>query len=635
MTAPPEKKSPQPWNQNLDDSSTVMNKVYMDKDSTDKIVSARIKTEHIHTYIDAIKNNLKGSNTTEFKENKDSVTVDINDKKVHGKLKVTLYPTTGRILFQGGKPNLLQEKAELILLWFTAEKGSNCDEPKKTGMNSKSDGHLSINYTFPSESISDLKFHDATDADFKSRCDTTQSTSSDSVTELKYRSTNLRINMLENSNKVEQAQLKGLKQELEKKNASLFEHKQTEKILQQLLTDKFRAEAHLEIKIKLLEDENYALKVQLDDYKNQSKETVKSIKLPNGSDENSDIPINRNQEEQNEAPEKQTKGNSTEEIQSSNQQIHNISKIPSIETNVSANMTPLEIRIMSLEKILEKILPTIEEKVNTSAPPNLVDKVDWTSQVAAQRNNIIESTIGLQSVKQPPAGSFGSKKPPMVCKFHIQGECNNRQTCNFAHPYPHSVRDNTTPKSLICIKFNSADGCTRDMCSFVHKKRLNTFCPFYYRTQCMMGEQCNRIHSLKRRPLENDNNQQVPRRTGDRLEAPSNDVVTLLKQHFDKLELNMMKQHNPILNQPNPFNNYSYQQPPIFNTLPVHTPLAQGIPRSQTPYQVNHTSHPPLMPTSMANTTEESTPIQPSSFQYYNPTHTNNTSVQPPNNYQN
>ena len=130
-----DKKSPQPWNKNLDDQNTLFNHVYLDTDSTGKIVCARIKTQNVQTYINAIKSNLNNENLTQFLVDGDITTIDTNDPKI-GKVKITLYPT-GKILIQGGKPHILERKADLILQWHTTQRACHNETTQSLGPNSK------------------------------------------------------------------------------------------------------------------------------------------------------------------------------------------------------------------------------------------------------------------------------------------------------------------------------------------------------------------------------------------------------------------------------------------------------------------------------------------------------------------
>ena len=83
-----------------------------------------------------------------------------------------------------------------------------------------------------------------------------------------------------------------------------------------------------------------------------------------------------------------------------------------------------------------------------------------------------------------------------VCKDYLQNKCNGLY-CLYAHPEPQSFNIKTTPKSKFCFAYNSTNGCQRSNCSFLHRRSLKIPCPFYFSTECKMGEYCKKTHSLK------------------------------------------------------------------------------------------------------------------------------------------
>ena len=114
-------KKPQPWNQDLENPSTVLDKVYIDHTSGNSPVCAKLKTEHIRTYYSALMHNLPASKTTYERNEDGKISIKTNSKSL-GKATINLYLTTGVVTVQG---KLLEATTSKILSWASDERAKS------------------------------------------------------------------------------------------------------------------------------------------------------------------------------------------------------------------------------------------------------------------------------------------------------------------------------------------------------------------------------------------------------------------------------------------------------------------------------------------------------------------------------
>jgi len=154
----------------------------------------------------------------------------------------------------------------------------------------------------------------------------------------------------------------------------------------------------------------------------------------------------------------------------------------------------------------------------------------------------------------------------LPCKFATRGDCRYGDKCRFKHPTPQSKKDKKKPKSMICDKYNSSEGCDQGQCKYLHKKRREQTCKFYINGKCDYGEYCIFQHKAEDNNQEEQILENVPNKShGMReLQETQKYIVDSLKLISSKLNNNynqpcLNSQANAMYTQP--VSSVVYQQP--------------------------------------------------------------------------
>jgi hypothetical protein len=196
------------------------------------------------------------------------------------------------------------------------------------------------------------------------------------------------------------------------------------------------------------------------------------------------------------------------EISPTNASIKNIKGEISDDTKTgeSPNICKIKTIISLLQELTETQHESPDEaRKDKQEPARLIAKnYDPGNNVESHQET---QTDKLESARQNAKNKdFGNNKNnsdnniKKICINYVNNECPRGITCTMEHPIPHSVRSNITPKSYICHRFNSEEGCQQTKCPFIHQYKINKPCQFYYsaESECRFGKYCRKIHSLKR-----------------------------------------------------------------------------------------------------------------------------------------
>jgi hypothetical protein len=501
--------SPKSWNNDLSGPDVQKEKIYIDTLDKEKTTPccAKFVTDRLQAFIQALKTCFPESEKHVWDEsNENTIKLKSIDDRTSKVLTVTFYKKTGLVLAQGIQ--------ELILQW------SEIIETIKPNI-SPEINECTVNTCANTNNLAD-KQAETLNTEVMNTLKQLQK----ELYELKetHKAQNTRMTQAYNKIIYDMVDLKKQNQEINQSNIRYINENKALKLeiieLKEGMLKLNKQVDKLEIKYVNQEMNSKLPPVKERNTIMDSNRTEQKEGRITTNQQNSHAQITRkdtepagtNQKYEEANNDKTTLNTQTEilkkEILPTNASINNIKG--ELNENAKQGESPKTCKIKTIISLLQELTETQHENPY-EAQKDKIEPPRLTAKNYDSVNNV-ESHVETQNDKLEPTRQnaknkdFGNNKNnsdnniKKICINYVNNECPRGNTCTMDHPIPHSVRSNITPKSYICHKFNSEEGCQQTKCPFIHQYKINKPCQFYYsaESECRFGKYCRKIHSLKR-----------------------------------------------------------------------------------------------------------------------------------------